>query len=559
MLVRHRRRRCTLAAVAALALLVAVPATHARPSAGQEPRAVIPQTLLDAARANPKAEFDVIVQGDGSERSAQLADRIAKELAKDAGLGSQGVKEYAAAIADRFSSIDGVTVRLSGKDIERLARKDGIHAITPDAPVQVSAWSNKQKWPTATRVKWYWGSSYAKLAPATIAIVDSGIDPALFGSRLLTQVDLVSQKGASKGPNSPGDGRGHGTMVASLAGVSDPVYDGVAPTARLVSLDVVNDAGGAVTGDVIRAADWILANKEQYGIRVANFSLHSSVPSSFLYDPLDRAVERLWHSGVVVVTSAGNYAVAGQPSGVLYAPANDPFVITVGAVDINASDSTGDDLAAPWSAYGYTLDGFAKPDLGAPGRYLIGHVPPGATLQVERPGNTLPGNYMQLSGTSFAAPIVAAAAAALLGAHPDWTPDQVKGVLMVGAAVPGRATSRSLGVGELNVEKSFRFTGTPPNPNLGLNAFLVTDSRSGATVFDAASWTSAASSSASWSSASWTSASWSSASWSSASWSSASWNSASWTSASWSSASWSSAGLDSAAVDYAASDGLGTG
>ena len=46
-------------------------------------------------------------------------------------------------------------------------------------------------------------------------------------------------------------------------------------------------------------------------------------------------------------------------------------MITVGADDIDGSVSTNDDLAAPWSACGYTLDGFAKPDIGAPGRYLV--------------------------------------------------------------------------------------------------------------------------------------------------------------------------------------------
>ena len=53
-----------------------------------------------------------------------------------------------------------------------------------------------------------------------------------------------------------------------------------------------------------------------------------------MYDPLDKAVEKLWLSGVVVVAAAGNYGVNGQPSGVLFAPGNDPFVITVGAADI---------------------------------------------------------------------------------------------------------------------------------------------------------------------------------------------------------------------------------
>src|SRR5262245_23185655 len=81
-----------------------------------------------------------------------------------------------------------------------------------------------------------------------------------------------------------------------------------------------------MTRDVIAAADWILANKDTYAIRVANFSLHTSQANSFMYDPLDKAVERLWFAGVVVVAAAGNYGVEGTPSGVPFAPGNDPFV-----------------------------------------------------------------------------------------------------------------------------------------------------------------------------------------------------------------------------------------
>ena len=103
-----------------------------------------------------------------------------------------------------------------------------------------------------------------------------------------------------------------------------------------------------MTSDVIAAADWILANKGTYDIRVANFSLQSGSDASFMYDPLDQAVEKLWLSGVVVVTAAGNYASNGQASGVPYAPANDPFVITVGAADINGTaGSTDDDFTLP--------------------------------------------------------------------------------------------------------------------------------------------------------------------------------------------------------------------
>ena len=114
-------------------------------------------------------------------------------------------------------------------------------------------------------------------------------------------------------------------------------HSGAAPTAGIVSLDVMDDQGMARTSDVIAAAQWILRNHRAYNIRVANFSLHSATPSSFRWDPLDKAVEKLWFAGVVVVAASGNYAQSGQRTPMAYAPANDPFVITVGALDLHNS------------------------------------------------------------------------------------------------------------------------------------------------------------------------------------------------------------------------------
>ena len=88
---------------------------------------------------------------------------------------------------------------------------------------------------------------------------------------------------------------------------------------------------------------------------------------------------------------------------------------------------------APWSVYGHTLDGFAKPELGAPGRYMVAPLPMFSTLAAERPDKMVEPGHIQLSGTSFAAPVVAGVAAYLLALHPSWTPDDVKGALMVSA------------------------------------------------------------------------------------------------------------------------------
>jgi serine protease AprX len=524
------------ALVLAVAALAAFPgAAVAKDKDAPAIQAAVPQELLDDAQANTKSSFDVIVQGDGSEKSDKLADKLASALARDEGLKGDAVKSFLDSVETPFASINGFAITLSGKDVLKIATSDNVVSITRDARVTADAYNNPQHWDGAVGVKWYWGSPFVKQQAATIAVVDSGIDNSVgnFGNRILTQVDMG-------GGSASGDPRGHGTFVAAIAAANGDHaggYSGAAPTANLVSLDVFDAQGHAKTSDVIRAADWILQNRVKYGIRVANFSLETDSPSSFTFDPLDKAVERLWQAGIVVVASAGNYAKGGQPSGVYYAPANDPFVITVGAVDVVESDSAKDDLNAPWSAYGYTADGFAKPEIGAPGRYMIEPLPRSATLYSVFTSNIVKAGLLQLSGTSFSAPVVSGIAANILAVHPDWTPDQVKGALMVTATPLKSAASNSVGMGEANIQKALDPTLiAPPNPNQALNAFLIPDpAGSSLRIFDAASWSSVASSSGSWSSASWTSASWTSASWTSASWTSIS------------------------RENYAANDGLGDG
>jgi subtilisin family serine protease len=188
---------------------------------------------------------------------------------------------------------------------------------------------------------------------------------------------------------------------------------------------------------------------------------------------------------------------------------------------------------------------------------MIGPVPQGSTLVAQKPGNVVAPGYIQLSGTSFAAPVVAGAAAQLIARHPNWTPDQVKGALMLSAKPVPQAQPGSVGVGQLNAAKAADLMATPPSPNRALNRFLV--SGSGSLSFDAASWAEMVSGNASWADASWADASWADASWSAASWADASWADASWADASWADvavaqASW----ADSATEDGAEAEAAGT-
>ncbi len=514
-------------------------------------KAYVSSSLLSAIQQSPRQSFDVIVTGNPNQKTHGFIQKMIQDKS-----GNSTENVGAGSVKREFQSIVGGRMTLTGWQILFLAKTGAATAILSNDTVEKTAFSmptyNTQLWPwaTGTPVDWVNGTP----TTPTIAIVDSGIDATRrdVAGRVIGQVNLTSLPGNT----ATGDGYGHGTFVAGIAAGAAPGYAGVAPKANLMSVDIMNDQGQATVADVVAAADWILQNKATYNIKVANFSLHAVNRASIQFDPIDQAVEKLWLNGVVVVAASGNYAVDGANSGVQFAPGNDPFVITVGAADIGTSVGAGDDTPAPFSAWGYTPDGFMKPEIGAPGRYMIGPVPTRGVLYSERPDHVTSAGYMQLSGTSFAAPVVAGAAAMLLGQHPSWTPDQVKGALMLTATTEPKVKLGQLGVGDVNVASARRLNVWKiPNPNAALDQF-VGAAADGTAVFNSAAWASAAHASAAWADAAWSDAAWSSAAWSSAAWASAAWSDAAWASAAWGSAAWSDAAWSDAAwADAAWADG----
>src|ERR687886_86282 len=236
-------RRGGSSVVAALvAGLLLVPVS----TAATQPTFVAPG-LLAKADKYPTKTVHVIVQSSGGTSAAENAAK---------GVGSL--------VRKRVDLVGGVAADLPAGQIKTLAQTAGL-TITSDALVQVSGgvYTSNELWP--------YESGAASLWPATIplgtqgpaiAIVDSGVDAtraADFGARVLTQVDL-----ATVTPNSPGDGRGHGTFVAGIIAGQAPGYAGYAPTSNIVSLDVLGDDGQGVLSDTIAAADWIYSNASKY-------------------------------------------------------------------------------------------------------------------------------------------------------------------------------------------------------------------------------------------------------------------------------------------------------
>ncbi len=521
----------TAIAVLALAMPLAATAAHGRDrpdrpgasASGNGDVSYVSKRLKDRAKATPDALISVIVQVDPNAPDSEKAARKLGKFQRNLGL------------------IGAITLEVTARQVDKLSKIKGL-IVTENAPVTLATYSSTQLWTHENGAARLW---YGPKAP-TIAFVDSGIDTSKldFAGRNVTTVNMTSVAN-----NSPGDGRGHGTFVAGIAAGSAPGYAGAAPNADIVMLDVMDDSGSGLTSDVIAAAGWIYENRSALNIRVANFSLHSGSIGPFYNDPLNRAVEKLWFGGVVVVAAGGNYGSATGPSGVRYAPGNDPFVITVGAMDMAGTARINDDSRAPWSAYGRTYDGFQKPEICAAGRYMVGPIPSSSSLAQAKADKLVGNGYVELSGTSFSAPVVSGIAAQLLARFPALTPDQVKATMMARARAVPQAAAGSCGVGQVNAARSGTLPKNVANPNGALNGFVVTGPDGPA--FNAVSWTDVSWSDVSWDSVSWDSVSWSDVSWDSVSWSDVSWTDVSWTDVSWSDVSWE----DAAASDTLDLDG----
>ena len=356
----------------------------------------------------------------------------------------------------------------------------------------------------------------------TVAVVDSGITSSRDLNGNSWNAGGNSRNGRLQGAVSfvPGDSStddacGHGSHVAGIIagngsnssgfGYSHTYY-GAARNASLVNVRVLDQYGMGSVSTVLAGIQWVVAHKNDNAnapIRVLNLSLGHPVGESYKTDPLCQAVEAAYRAGIVVVCAAGNGGRAslwntagaanegwGTAYGSINSPGNDPYVITVGATKSNDGVRVHDTIATYSSRGPSRLDLVLKPDIIAPGNKVISVCSNGSTLDTYAGGtNDIPmstysrfpmpmtsWNYFRLSGTSMAAPVVAGAAALLLQASPNLSPDTVKARLMVAAdkwAAPaasgtptGLADPCTYGAGYLNIPAALASTVTASAPAL---------------------------------------------------------------------------------------------
>lgn len=255
------------------------------------------------------------------------------------------------------------------------------------------------------------------------------------------------------------DGNGHGTHVAAIiAGAmklaqspNDPreiELQGMAPEARLYGFKVLKDSGSGEDAFIIKALDLIADLNERAGqlvIQGVNLSLGGNFDPSVFgcgHTPLCQELRRLWRQGVLVCLAAGNegYALLESQNGVMPAnmdlsigdPANLDEAIAVGSIHKSNPHSYG---VSYFSSRGPTADGRMKPDLVAPGENILS-----ARHQWPKQGSSARDYYVEMSGTSMAAPHVSGLLAAFLSVRSEFIgyPDRVKQLLLANCTDLGR-------------------------------------------------------------------------------------------------------------------------
>jgi len=331
-------------------------------------------------------------------------------------------------IVNRHRSINAMSVRVDQDGLATLANDPDVESVSIDADVTASATIDDGSSVVSDLKKklalgnWFTGST------VTIAVIDSGIAPTADSTgRIIGTFDFTG--GKNGGAVAASDEYGHGTHVAGLAGASGAVsagaFGGIVPGVKLLALKVLDKKGAGKTSDVIAAVDFAVANRAKFNIRVINLSLGHPIYESALTDPLVRSVEAAVRAGIVVVAAAGNYGtnpVTGQPGYAgIASPGNAPSAITVGAASNAGSIERTDDRVPSFSSRGPSwFDGYAKPDVVAPGSNLMSDLAAGSTLATTYPSLVYPSAYgklLKLSGSSMATGVVSGLVAAMIEAH----------------------------------------------------------------------------------------------------------------------------------------------
>ena len=273
---------------------------------------------------------------------------------------------------------------------QALSDASGIIA-TPDTPIKATTQQNPvPSWGLDRLDGAALDNSYNYISAGAgeyVYVIDTGVYSGHneFGGRVQSGYTAVADGNGTE------DCNGHGTHVAgTIAGQN---Y-GVAKSATVVAVRVLDCTGSGYSSSVIAGINWVIASHPG-GAGIINLSLGGTANSA-----IDQAVADATAAGLVVVVAAGNSGADACS----YSPARAPSALTIGAIDQS-------NAKAAYSNYGSCVD------MWAPGS------------QITSAGINGAGSSATLSGTSMATPHVAGLAARLQQARPGMSAAQITSVL----------------------------------------------------------------------------------------------------------------------------------
>jgi serine protease AprX len=553
------------AAAAVVTLVVAALVVVGGPASRPTSVGAVDPGLARAAALHPSSELPVIV------REATPSSDAAETLVRNLG----------GTITHELRIIGGFSAHVPATSIDDLARSTAIWRVWGDGRIHMSSGGVNMGSYDSVAANTIWQKTInlanawavTKGAGVGVALVDTGVVPMPdLANHVVYRVDFTPEQDGL-------DRYGHGTHMAGIivgdGSSSSGTYTGVAPSANLISIKVAGYNGATDVSVVIAGLQWAVSHRNDFNIKVLNLSFGTDSNQSYSVDPLDYAVEQVWKSGIFVSVAAGN---RGPDPKSVSKPADDPYVVAVGAADLKNTQSFGDDAVADFSSRGPTAaDGLAKPDLVAPGVTIVSVRDPNSTVDQLHPTARVGDSYFKGTGTSQASAIVAGVAALMFAANPNLTPDLAKsalvsstkkylrstnvggnGLLQADEAVKAArdlvyngnpvlpantAVLPSTGVGSLEASRGSQHVYADLNndgtPELVTGEVDVHANSWSANSWSANSWSANSWSANSWSNYSWEANSWSANSWSANSWSGMQWDANSWSANSWSANSWS--------------------
>ena len=349
-----------------------------------------------------------------------------------------------------FDAVGGFAANLTSKQVNRLRSNAAVESVELDAVVATIEPGKATPIPppppqfVTSGVRRIGGlsSPTAKIdgiderVDIDVAVIDDGVDAAHPDLNVAGVVNCVNP---SHQTVDPGD---HGTLVAGFVGAIDNGFGavGVAPGARIWGVQASTPAGILTLSRVLCGFEWVAAHADVIDVVNMSFGFHPTETGDCVRpeQPGNRVGQRdLMHEGLCVLHRAGVTLVAAagnDASDLFQTPAGfDDEVISVSAIGDNDGQPGG--LGSPWVTCFNIFEGEQPDDHFAFFSNFGPHTDiaaPGVCISSTYPG----GLYATNSGTSFATPLVAGAAALYISTHPDATPAEVQAAL-VAAGEPG--------------------------------------------------------------------------------------------------------------------------